>query len=125
MNKVRLRELFAGLKGDVRDYYDAKRDMLDAERRILEGVTDVAAEVLGDDGGVIAEGDGVEVRQPPSGVHTFVDGRCVSHPGCTVIRKQCVKDDCDWLAGDPEKETGLCLDYCVRHCPDANKHPKI
>jgi len=33
--------------------------------------------------------------------------------------------ECDWLAGDPAREDGSCLDYCVRHCPHQGQHAPV
>lgn len=63
MNKQKLRELFEGITGDVRDYYDAQRDMLESQRKILEKVVAVASEVFDD--GVISKGETTSVVVPP------------------------------------------------------------
>jgi hypothetical protein len=37
-------------------------------------------------------------------------------------RKVCRADGCDWLAADPSRDAGACLDYCIRHCPHQGRH---
>lgn len=84
MNKTRLRELFASAKGDVDDYYDAQRDLVEAQRRLLNRVFDIVEELAPPNDGVLAKADGgVTVMRAPPGVHTYSDdGRCLSHENC-------------------------------------------
>lgn len=39
-------------------------------------------------------------------------------------RLTCRAEGCDWLAGNLSVEVGLCLYYCIRHCPHGGKHPR-
>jgi hypothetical protein len=119
VNKARLRELFEGLRGDLRDFYDAKRDELEAQRRMVERTIGIYDEMLGVDDGVISEGDEVTVVTPPVGVHTFVDGRCVSHFQCGATEPESmfhVPERCILFPGHPGP--------CVPHIGQPDEPPK-
>lgn len=79
MNQKRLRELFAEMRGDMRDYFDAQRDALNAQSKMVERAFDVYAELLLKDDGVLGKGDGVDVVVPPGGV-----GMPCCKEGCEV-----------------------------------------
>lgn len=119
MNKTALRELFGELRADMRDYFDAQRDALNAQAKMAERVFDLYAELIPgpadtDAPGKFAEGAGVDVVRPPAGTaHAWnANGKCVVHPGCD--------------AKDPEAETPtptvinvtwrLGDTYCCRKC---------
>lgn len=87
MNKARLRELFGEMKADLRDFYDARRDMIEAGRHVMNRVCDIAAEFVAESAGdVVAMGDGVEVRRAPADAgHAWGPaGVCIVHPDCGV-----------------------------------------
>jgi hypothetical protein len=102
MNQKALRELFHEMRADMRDYFDAQREMQAAQARIAECIFDVCAEIGNqlfefDDENVIARTEEVTVVTPPGGLpdHMFTaDGKCVAHPNCTAVPPPGLWADC-------------------------------
>lgn len=115
MNKARLRLLFDELKADLRDYYDAQRDVVEAQRHLMTRAADIVAELATDDGGVVGKGEGVTVMRPPN-VHELAHawdagGRCVVHEGCQAF-PPCTVNGCQ------NKACGLGqFKFCDVHAP--------